>query len=255
MKKIITAFLCCVTCLICLGQKIKRVEYFIDNDPGVGKGKNISIAQNDTVLINTTLQMPNLVQGVHVLYVRAANDNGWGLTENYPFTVTDTAGSPAIINAEYFFDNDPGAAKATTLNINAADTVRQKLALSTGSLSDGMHTLYVRTQSSSGKWSLTENALFYVTGFSKDAPKLNAAEYFVDVDPGPGKAKKISLSGSADTIRETINIKVPAGLDTAANHYLCIRVRNVDGAWSLYELDTFKVKASAAFSNGNSAKI
>ena len=54
--------------------------------------------------------------------------------------------------------------------------------------------------------------------------------------------QKISLSGSADTIRETINIKVPAGLDTAANHYLCIRVRNVDGAWSLYELDTFKVK-------------
>lgn len=249
MKKIITAFLCCVTCLICFAQKIKRVEYFIDNDPGVGKGKNISISQNDTVLINTAIQIPNLAQGLHVLYVRAANDNGWGLTENYPFTITDTASIPAIINAEYFFDTDPGTAKAASLNINAADTVRQKLALSTGSLSEGMHTLYVRTQSSSGKWSLTENALFYVTNFSKDAPKLNTAEYFVDVDPGPGKAKKISLSGSADTIRETINIKIPASLDTAINHYLCIRVRNIDGEWSLYGLDTFKVKPSAAFSN------
>ena len=188
-EKIITAFLCCVTCLICLGQKIKRVEYFIDNDPGVGKGKNISIAQNDTVLINTTLQMPNLVQGVHVLYVRAANDNGWGLTENYPFTVTDTAGSPAIINAEYFLIMIRGR-KSHDTQYQCGRYSQAKLALSTGSLSDGMHTLYVRTQSSSGKWSLTENALFYVTGFSKDAPKLNAAEYFVDVDPGPGKAKK-----------------------------------------------------------------
>lgn len=249
MKKIITAFLCCLTCFMCFAQKIKRVEYFIDNDPGVGKGKNISITQNDTVRVSTAIQTPNLTQGLHVLYIRAANDNGWGIAENYPFTVTDTATSPAIINAEYFFDTDPGMAKAIPLSINASDTVRQKLSLVTGSLSEGLHELYIRTQSGSGKWSLSDNALFYVTNFAKAAPKLNAAEYFIDTDPGPGKAKKLSLPGAADTIQETVNIKVPAGLDTAVNHYLCIRVRNSDGAWSLYEVDTFKVKTAPAFAN------
>jgi len=152
-----------------------------------------------------------------------------------------------MLNAEYFFDTDPGTSNATPLSINASDTVRQKRSLATGALSEGIHTLYIRMQSSSGNWSLTENASFYVTNFAKAAPKLNDAEYFIDTDPGPGKAKKLSLPGAADTLSGTINIKVPAGLDTAVAHYFCIRFRNAEGAWSLYELDTFRIKASIAF--------
>lgn len=248
MKKAILLLCCMVYGYCTLAQKLKRIEYFIDTDPGTGKAKNISITQNDTVSVATAIAMPVLTPGLHVLYLRAANENGWGHTAQYPFMVTDTAAAPAIVRAEYFVDTDPGTGHASNFNIVPADSVRMPLNIAAGSLAEGMHTLYVRVQSSNGAWSITEKALFYVTPLARNAAKLSGAEYFIDTDPGIGRAKSLKPPGKADTLKGSLNIKVPAGISGGVYHYFCIRFKDNDGNWGLYATDSFYVSA-AGFSS------
>lgn len=247
MKQIIAAVLVLCFCIPAGAQKIKKMEYFFDNDPGVGKAKPFPVAASDTVNITADIPINNLSKGLHALYMRAKSDTGWGLTEAVLFNVYDSLLTLPVSKEEYFFDSDPGVDKATPFAINTTDTLKAVQALSTGSLPEGFHTLYVRVGNNGGYYSLTENASFYVTGFASNAAKISGAEYFIDTDPGAGKAKKLNTGAQTDTLLTSYNLQVPAGLDTSANHYLCIRVKDAAGAWSLFTFDTFKVKVNAAF--------
>lgn len=256
MKQIIVAILALCFCTVASAQKIKKMEYFFDTDPGVGKAKPFPVAASDTVNVSADLPINNLTKGLHALYMRAKSDTGWGLTEVVLFNVYDSLLTLPVSKEEYFFDNDPGVGKATPVAINSTDTLKSVQSLPTGALPEGFHTLYVRVGNNGGYYSLTENASFYVTGFASNAAKISGAEYFIDTDPGAGKAKKLNTGAQTDTLLTSYTLQVPAGLDTAINHYLCIRVKDAAGAWSLFTFDTFKVKVNAAFAmlNINASK-
>lgn len=74
------------------------------------------------------------------------------------------------------------------------------------------------------------------------AQTISQAEYFFDVDPGPGNGIPITIAVPADPINFTATISaagLPGGL-----HYLFVRTRTSAGRWSLYEGQEFYVRAS-----------
>jgi hypothetical protein len=84
-----------------------------------------------------------------------------------------------IAVSEYFFDTDPGAGNGFPLAISTpADTVTFSSAISTSGLTAGRHYLYIRTQTSDGRWSHYEPREFFI-----QVP-IAEAEYFFDIDPG-----------------------------------------------------------------------
>jgi hypothetical protein len=137
-----------------------KAEYFFDSDPGVGNGTPHTIpAPDDTITFSHGINTSGLRGGRHYLFVRTCASNGkWSLSEPREFFIR------VPMEAEYFFDSDPGVGNATPLTLSER---REKEAydasFSIGRLSLGDHYLFIRTRSESGNWSLHEPTLFTVS--------------------------------------------------------------------------------------------
>lgn len=78
--------------------------------------------------------------------------------------------------------------------------------------------------------------LFYFIFNWSNAQNISQAEYFFDIDPGPGNGTAISfVAGDPVTFTETINT---TGLEPGY-HLLFVRTRTSTGHWSLYEPQQF----------------
>ena len=133
---------------------------------------------------------------------------------------------------EYWVDVDPGRGKATALSlVGDVGTVQ----LNTSSLSKGIHVVGIRT-AQGRKWGQTYTHVFLV---ARGSSVLTAAEYWVDVDPGRGKATALETSGSE------AQLSIPLATDALAAgiHTIGVRVRQGD-IWGLTYTHTFLVTAS-----------
>ena len=152
-------------------SNLTRVEYYIDKDPGFGLATPLTFSatndlQNATIVVNPT----GLSEGVHRLYVRARNSNGWSLTNSWLFYKPFNNGAtpaPAplatIKKLEYFIDNDPGNGLGFPVAIQQLTNLSdQVISVNTSGLSSGAHSLQVRAQDSTGAWSLVNTLDFTV---------------------------------------------------------------------------------------------
>ena len=167
-------------------------EYFFDVDPGYGKANKIAIDDKDTVTLqNFTAVISNLKEGFHKLYIRIKdNNNSWGITLRNNTEVIKTAAPVKIIAAEYFFGKDPGFKKATikTFAKTSADSTF-KFNIAYNKIPSDADTLFIRTEDSLGKWSLTKIALFNVQSLLKEVvasdAKINSVNSQLKVYPNP----------------------------------------------------------------------
>ncbi len=146
---------------------IVAAEYFIDTDPGVGNGTQISITPGQDISnINIAANTTGLSNSTHYLFLRSKNSNGvWSLTNIHAFLVnTDFSYPPApaapgnIIYAEYFFDTDPGFGNGNIISITpGVDLNNVSFSANTSGLNDGTHTLFIR---SLDDWSITNFVSF-----------------------------------------------------------------------------------------------
>lgn len=146
---------------------IVAAEYFIDTDPGMGNGTSIAIIPGQNISnIYFSANTTGLSNSTHYLVFRSKNSNGvWSLSNIIPFLVnTDFSYPPApavpgnIIYAEYFFDTDPGLGNGTIIPITpGVDLANVSFAANTSALSDGVHTLFIR---SLDDWSLSNFVSF-----------------------------------------------------------------------------------------------
>lgn len=246
MKRIFS-FLLCIILLSIKGwsQNITAAEYFIDNDPGVGKGSFISVpAPGNSVSLTATIPLNSLSSGFHFVAVRTKGSDGiWGLFESRGFYVTKaTTDVTNITSAEYFLDNDPGLGKGTAMNIGSSGVVVNYTAIIPQNLSPGFHFLAIRTKGSDGVWGLFESRGFYVTPATSVASNITSAEYFFDKDPGVGKGTALNVGTSASVVDFTAMI--PHSL-TPGFHFLAIRTKGADGVWGLMEARGFYVSEGA----------
>ncbi|MDQ6845767.1 MAG: T9SS type A sorting domain-containing protein [Bacteroidota bacterium] len=153
--------------------------------------------------------------------------------------VTIACAQPNITRVEYYIDTDPGFGNATTVSITASADIQNKvIAINPVPLSSGVHRMYVRARDANGSWSLTNTLLFYKpygTGTIPPPPppptNITKIEYYIDNDPGFGKATNLTITASTDIQNAIIAIN-PSALAVGV-HRLYIRARNANGNWSL----------------------
>lgn len=149
---------------------ITRIEYYIDRDPGYGKGKSVNFTAG-TDLSNVTLNInpSTLSTRVHVLGIRARDasgawsaDNKWLFAKPYPATAKPGT-APNIKAVEYYIDQDPGYGKGIPVAISAANSLANiNLVVNVSGLTAGDHTLFVRSQDVKNSWSLDNVFTFSV---------------------------------------------------------------------------------------------
>ncbi len=127
----------------------------------------------------------------------------------------------AALRGEYWLDADPGFGKAT--NFTPAESTN--LTIPTTSLTDGWHLLGVRVKNSTS-WSQTYLYMFYRDSYGPN--ELSAVEYWIDNDPGIGKASPAPFSPLSSTVAFTLD-----QMDTLPTGYHVIGLRaKRGGIWS-----------------------
>jgi len=140
-------------------SQIVAAEYYFDTDPGQGHATAIPTGvAADSINVTKLISFASLAAGYHSMFIRTQNVLGqWSLYEGRNFYVQPTVVIPApskIVAAEYFFDKDPGQGMGTAVPTGAAaDSVNVTPSVSTSSLTQGYHNMFVRTQNALGQWS------------------------------------------------------------------------------------------------------
>jgi hypothetical protein len=136
---------------------------------------------------------------------------------------------------EYFIDTDPGYGNATNVAITASPALTDfKFNVPLSSVGNGFHTLYVRTQNSTGKWSVLQSSPFVKLATSASTSRV---EYFIDTDPGYGNGTSVTFpSGSSLT---NLNFNVPLSSLAEGFHTLYVRVKDANNNWSVIQSHPF----------------
>jgi hypothetical protein len=232
---------------------IVKGEFFVDTDPGFGKGSNIAFTPGkDLSNISFVADISKLSGGFHRLYTRFMDSSGaWSLTNNRSFyteesTVVDTT-LPNIVQGEYFLDTDPGFGRGKSISFTPGKNVTNiSFTADVSGLTQGFHRLYTRFKNAEGQWSLTNVRSFYKETFGGPEPVaiITGIEYFIDADPGFGKGKNVPLTPGFDI--SDLMFEVDMTDVTIGNHQLYVRAKDSSGAWSLTNMGTFKVEADTA---------
>ncbi|MBN2745469.1 MAG: hypothetical protein JXR34_02000, partial [Bacteroidales bacterium] len=145
-------------------RNLAEAEYFYDDDPGFGNGNSITISAGDSINLITTLNSSTLNSGVHFVNIRVKDQNGkWSLAERKLIYVLDgQLQNPRIVDAEYYFDDDPGFGNGTSFSPSAGNTIDISAAIASSSLDMGSHIFNVRAKDSLGRWSLVSSQVIYV---------------------------------------------------------------------------------------------
>lgn len=161
-----------------------------------------------------------------------------------------TEAQPNITRIEYYLDVDPGFGNATNLSIPplSNDIQDAVITIDPGTLSMGVHRLYVRARDANGSWSLTNLWLFYKP-YPIPAPpsapvlaKMSKLEYYFDNDPGYGNGIPVALDTTLSDFADYIVPVNVTGLATG-NHTFWVRGLDKNGKWSMMNDLEFTVPA------------
>lgn len=210
-------------------QNINRVEYFIDSDPGIGKATAVTVTPASNLTTSFDINIQTLNEGVHTLYVRSKDaGNRWSLTGSRIFyKATAPASSPDIVQLAYSIDNITGI---TSANVTPAQDIKDfALDIDIQSLSEGIHTLYIKSKDATGKWSLTGSRIFYKAKAASATPKI--IELLYSFDNASSFTKKNVATPTTDLKDYAIDIDITSLED--GEHTLYIQSKNEQGAYSL----------------------
>lgn len=251
-------FCLCLICSALQAQNVSKIEYYLDTDPGFGKGTNVPITASQDVTASLSIDINSLTLGFHNVYVRSLvapylvqeNGNpvtkgGWSLTnvrtfykENFAFGATAL---PNIVKGEYFIDTDPGFGKGINIPVSSSSNLNNiNLAIDVTALPLGFHNLFVRFRDSNGNWSLSPVRSFYkqtIQPPTNTLPNIVKGEYFVDTDPGFGKGVAISVTPGTDLSSATVTFDITSLSN--GFHQLYARFRDANGNWSITQKRTF----------------
>jgi hypothetical protein len=215
---------------------VDRAEYFIDTDPGFGKGVSIPVTtpgHDLTLHLNPDIQ--DLDQGMHYIHFRARDVSGrWGTVVNSIFLIVKLPSSMVsnIQLVEYFIDTDPGYGNGTRVTLPSAGTdLDIDFDVSLSGLSDGNHVLYIRAKNEFNQWGqvYAEGFAYNSTGVDQEEvhsifkiypnPSIGKLQIeFPDQEKPPFMIRMTNLQGKLvyeGELRDNpceVNLKLPAGM-------------------------------------------
>ncbi len=209
-------------------SQITQAEYFIDSDPGSGAGTSIDVTPSDNLYTISEQLSPGLTAGLHTIYVRFQDDNqAWGPARGATFLVSSQS-APAyqISAAEYFIDDASSGTTPITVT-NASEQVSVTEAVDLNSLSDGLHTLYVRFKDDSSGWGPARGFTFLVSNTTVQEYQITAAEYFIDDISNGTTPITVTTAGEQVTVTEDISLNAL----TDGIHSLYVRFKDTNTGW------------------------
>lgn len=164
-----------------------KAEYFWNDDPGIGHGTQISASCFDENGSEFSIDTTNLPNGINLLGLRV-NCQGQSSYTSYHMVAVGMD-TPDKWEAEYFWNEDPGIGKATSISLSAPDEDNfMSMTLDTSHLHPGLNILGIRANSGS----ILSSTRTYIINISPAGDDKCVVEYFWDNDPGCGKANKIA---------------------------------------------------------------
>lgn len=130
-----------------------------------------------------------------------------------------------LVQAEYFFDEDPGYGKGIKMNFAPQGDIALGANLYIELISPGYHTLYYRFKDDANGWGHTYTANVFVG--QKEAA-IKQAEYFFDTDPGYGKGISMRFETQESII---LGANLYLGLLSPGFHILYYRLKNDRDEW------------------------
>lgn len=227
MKNRLTCFILGLFSLNGAAQNIVGLEYFWDNDPGVGEAAYLSVSNpSEDVAATVQFSTSGLDAGMHLLGIRTTNGEAWSPLESKSIMVHRFTG------LEYYWDQDPGPGNGEILSMASTQTeLNSNFNISTVGLNEGNHTLFVRSLLMDNKPGITQQKSVWVEN------PVVAAEYYWNHDPGVGNGIPIPVNNSGTDIDIEASIST-AVLDTSLDiHYLIVRTLSAGESWSV-ALDT-----------------
>ena len=129
----------------------------------------------------------------------------------------------------------------TSISITSGTTIDENFTIDQALLSEGFHSLVIRIYDGTN-WSVQQEISFYVSPSDPvTTATIDAAEYYVNTDPGVGAATSFTVS-SGTSIDE--NFTIPSASLSDGFNTLVIRLQDSDGQWSIQEAVPFYVSAS-----------
>lgn len=244
MKNYIYSLMAVFTATLCSAQvvSLSQAEYFWDTDPGEGSATALTATDGnfdsafERVAV-TGLGAPGV--GLHKFAVRVKDNTGvWGPVFINMISVeqTTTPVPVSLVQAEYYWDIDPGEGNGTALAATdgSYNSAYEKIIVSGVTMpAVGMHTLNIRIKDNQGVWSPVFTNVVTVEALTTPTPvSLAQAEYFWDTDPGEGSGTSIAAAdGSFNSaferfLQNGIAIAQPIGL-----HTFNVRVKDNSGVW------------------------
>jgi len=134
-----------------------------------------------------------------------------------------------IVQAEYFYDEDPGFGNALSISINNSSEIEINEYLSTAELNPGFHTFHIRFKDENNQWSPVLSKGFYLEKNNAVLYNIETAEYFFDEDPGVGQGANLNLTNSQE-----IEINEMIGIDELdpGFHTFHLRFKDENNNWS-----------------------
>ena len=223
----------------------KKLEYFIDNDPGEGNATAINVTP--AIQVSGITFNPNIGAlgiGFHVLFIRSLDLNGkWSITNYQYFYKQNTVSVPvsSVSKMEYFIDTDPGEGQGSAIAFTPGTNVSGiSFNAAIGAISTGFHVIFIRSLDANGKWGITNYAYFSKAGPQLATPvNIVKIEYYIDTDPGYFLAHDVSITPAQDIANKSFAPSM-AGL-AAGLHYLNVRSLDSRGKWSLNAKDSFRI--------------
>lgn len=240
MKKFIIIIFFC-SFYLSYAQQVTQAEYFFDIDPGFGSGTSITIAPSNDIQIDQMLNISGLSPGFHTAFFRVKdNSNNWSPVLSKLFYIENGFGELAtVLNAEYFFDTDPGYGQGISLTITQGQEIQLDQMLDISNLTPGFHMAHVRVKDSNDSWSQVYTKPFYIEIHRGQPSLINRMEYFYDTDPGIGNGIAYTDFTPGTFISESFLAEV-GGLQPGM-HEFNVRVANEAGQWSQVLLQEFEL--------------
>lgn len=214
---------------------ITAFEYFFDTDPGYGNGNAIPVTPGTHINnLNHTISITALANGFHSLTVRCKTSSGiWSTAHHVSFyKETYIPVTSDVVALEYFFDADPGFGNGTSIPVSPGENVEvNDYFISLNGLSNGFHTITVRSRDSFGKWSTAHTRSFYKETYIPVLPDVAKMEYYFDTDPGFGQGTDIPVTQGTSV--EVIDYSIDLSALSQGFHQLFVRVQDANGRWSL----------------------
>lgn len=240
-KKFFLLLLWGVSNMVYAQRQIIQAEYFIDNDPGQGNGTAVFAVDGSLdnaiealfkngIFVGTT--------GLHTFNIRVKDSqNNWGPVFKTVINVTTplSISNVHVVQAELFWDNDPGMGNGTALlafDGNFNDAI-EALSLNLSSLpSTGLHTLNIRVKDQQNNWGPVFRTIVNVTNpLVVRNIQITQAEMFWDNDPGVGNGTPLlAFDGNFNDAIEAISDAV-SSMPAVGLHILNIRVRDNQNNW------------------------